>query len=44
MGLLSQYDINYYLTYRPPAFLAAAGLVGTHALALAFVLLLRLSG
>ncbi|MBO9450999.1 glycerophosphoryl diester phosphodiesterase membrane domain-containing protein [Tropicibacter sp. R16_0] len=37
------YDINYYLTYKPPSFLAAVGIVAVILLALAFVLLLRLS-
>ncbi len=37
------YDINYYLTYKPPSFLAAVGIVAAIALVLALVLLLRLS-
>ena len=37
------YDINYYLTYTPPSFLAAVGMVAVILLALAIVLLLRLS-
>ena len=32
--LLSNYDINYYLTYRPPEFLIAGALIGFLALAL----------
>ncbi|MCA1788343.1 MAG: hypothetical protein LC667_00380 [Thioalkalivibrio sp.] len=40
---LDRYDINYYLTYRPPTFLAAAA-IGTALLAgLAVILLARLS-
>ncbi len=41
--LLSEYDINYYLTHRPPVFLLAASLGGLLAAALAVVLLLRMS-
>jgi glycerophosphoryl diester phosphodiesterase len=40
---LREYDINYYLTYRPPAFLLAAGLIGMLVLAMGLVLLARLS-
>ncbi|MGM0812109.1 glycerophosphodiester phosphodiesterase family protein [Thioalkalivibrio sp.] len=40
---LGRYDINYYLTYRPPAFLAAAGLGGALLGGLAVILLARLS-
>ena len=40
---LGRYDINYYLTYRPPAFLAAAGIGALLLTALAGVLLARLS-
>lgn len=40
---LGRYDINYYLTYRPPAFLAAAGIGALLLMALAGALLGRLS-
>ena len=40
---LGRYDINFYLTYRPPAFLAAAGIGALLLIALAGVLLARLS-
>lgn len=40
---LGRYDINFYLTYRPPAFLAAAVIIGLLAVALAGVLFARLS-
>jgi len=40
---LGRYDINYYLTYRPPAFLAAAGIGALLLAALAGLLLARLS-
>jgi glycerophosphoryl diester phosphodiesterase len=43
LALLREYDINFYLTYRPPEFLAAAGLIGLLLLALAALLLTRLS-
>ena len=42
-GLLTEYDINYYLTYHPPAFKLAVALIGVIGLALALVLLQRLS-
>ncbi|NRB20884.1 MAG: glycerophosphoryl diester phosphodiesterase membrane domain-containing protein [Rhodobacteraceae bacterium] len=42
-ALLSDYDINYYLSYHPPAFKLAVALIGGIALALALVLLQRLS-
>jgi len=42
--LLTDYDINFYLTARPPAFLLAAGLIAILALGLALVLLWKLSG
>lgn len=38
------HDINYYLANRPPVFLAGAAGIGAVALALALVLLVRLSG
>jgi glycerophosphoryl diester phosphodiesterase len=41
---LTTYDINYYLTHRPPEFLAAAFLIAVIALAMIGVLLHRLSG
>jgi glycerophosphoryl diester phosphodiesterase len=40
---LTQYDINYYLTYWPPAFVIAASIIAVIALALAIVLIRRLS-
>ena len=42
--LLREYDINFYLTHRPPAFIAAAGLIGLVALAMCALLLQRLTG
>ncbi|MCW3783446.1 glycerophosphodiester phosphodiesterase family protein [Defluviimonas salinarum] len=41
---LSTYDINYYLTYRPPEFLTAVGLIALVLAALTLVLLDRLTG
>ena len=41
--LLTEFDINYYLTYHPPAFKLAAGLIALLALALGLLLLQRLS-
>ena len=41
---LTEYDINYYLTYRPPAFLLAAGLIALVLLSMAALLAWRLSG
>ncbi|MXN66551.1 glycerophosphodiester phosphodiesterase [Stappia sp. GBMRC 2046] len=41
---LGQYDINYYLTYWPPDFVVAAAIIGVIVLALALVLVWRLSG
>ncbi|MDT8438651.1 MAG: glycerophosphodiester phosphodiesterase [Wenzhouxiangellaceae bacterium] len=40
---LGRYDINYYLTYRPPAFLLAAGIGALVLVALAGLLLARFS-
>ncbi len=40
--LLGDYDINYYLTARPPSFLAAVGLIAAILAALLFVLVPRL--
>jgi glycerophosphoryl diester phosphodiesterase len=40
---LGRYDINYYLTYRPPAFLAAAGIGAVLLAGLAVILVARLS-
>jgi glycerophosphoryl diester phosphodiesterase len=40
---LGDYDINYYLTYKPPSFVAAAAIAGAVLLAMAVILLLRLS-
>lgn len=41
---LTEYDINYYLTFHPPAFWVAVILIGFVVLALAWVLIRRLSG
>lgn len=41
---LGAHDINYYLTYRPPAFLAAAGIGAVLLAGLAAILVTRLSG
>ena len=41
---LTEYDINYYLTFHPPAFWAAVALIGLVVLAMAWVLIRRLSG
>mgnify|MGYP000648262100 CR=1 FL=1 len=43
LWLLTEYDINYYLTYHPPAFKLAVVLIGLIVLALALLLLHRLS-
>ncbi len=43
LWLLGDYDINYYLSTHPPEFLAAVGIGAALLLALAVVLLLRLS-
>jgi glycerophosphoryl diester phosphodiesterase len=43
MFSLTQYDINYYLTYRPPGFVIAASIIAMIALALVIVLLRQLS-
>jgi len=40
---LGRYDINYYLTYRPPAFLAAAAIGGILLAGLAVMLVTRLA-
>ncbi len=40
---LTEYDINYYLTFHPPAFKVAVVLIGLVVLALAWVLIRRLS-
>nr|WP_247745147.1 glycerophosphodiester phosphodiesterase family protein [Ruegeria sp. R8_2] len=40
---LTEYDINYYLTFRPPSFLVAVGLIGAVVLVMAWVLIRRLS-
>lgn len=42
LGLLRDFDINFYLRQRPPAFLAAVTLCASLVLALAWVLLPRL--
>jgi len=42
--MLGAHDINYYLTYWPPEFLLAVGVIGTFALIMAGLLVLRLSG
>jgi glycerophosphoryl diester phosphodiesterase len=44
MFSLTQYDINYYLTYRPPGFVIAASVIAMIALALVIVLIRQLSG
>jgi len=41
---LTEFDINYYLTFHPPAFQVAVVLIGLVGLALAWVLIRRLSG
>lgn len=41
---LTEYDINYYLTFHPPAFWVAALLIGAVALVMAWALIRRLSG
>ncbi len=43
MWYLSDFDINYYLTFRPPEFKLAAGLIGSVVLLLALALLVKLS-
>ncbi|GGH35155.1 glycerophosphoryl diester phosphodiesterase [Cribrihabitans marinus] len=40
---LTEYDINYYLTFRPPAFRVAVLLIGALLLVLAWILIRRLS-
>ncbi|TMV10270.1 glycerophosphodiester phosphodiesterase [Ruegeria sediminis] len=40
---LTEYDINYYLTFHPPAFWVAAILIGIVLLVMAWVLIRRLS-
>ncbi|WP_120632357.1 glycerophosphodiester phosphodiesterase family protein [Ruegeria sp. EL01] len=40
---LTEYDINYYLTFHPPAFWVAVILIGVVILSLAWVLIRRLS-
>jgi glycerophosphoryl diester phosphodiesterase len=41
---LTAHDINYYLTYRPPSFLLAAGVIGALSLIMAGLLIWRLAG
>lgn len=41
---LTEHDINYYLTYRPPVALLAAGLIGVLLSIMAALLIWRLSG
>ena len=43
MWYLTEFDINYYLTFKPPEFWAAAILIGLLVLAMAAVLILRMS-
>jgi glycerophosphoryl diester phosphodiesterase len=43
MFSLTQYDINYYLTYRPPGFVIGASIIAIVALALVSVLVRQLS-
>ncbi len=40
---LTEYDINYYLTFHPPSFWVAVGLIGLVVLCLAWILIRRLS-
>ncbi len=40
---LTEYDINYYLTFKPPSFWAAVVLIGAVVLVMAWVLIRRLS-
>lgn len=42
--LITEHDINFYLTQRPPEFLTAVALIGIVVVALAFILLQKLSG
>ncbi|MCX7890403.1 MAG: glycerophosphodiester phosphodiesterase family protein [Rhodobacteraceae bacterium] len=42
--LLRRHDINFYLTHRPPAFLAAAGIAGAVLAAMAALLAWKLAG
>jgi glycerophosphoryl diester phosphodiesterase len=44
LGLLTEFDINFYLDQRPPAFWLAASLIGLIAAAAAAVLTPRLAG
>lgn len=41
---LTEHDINYYLTYRPPAFIMAVAVIGCLLAAMVFVLIRRLAG
>lgn len=41
---LTEYDINYYLTFHPPSFWVAVVLIGAVLMVLAWTLILRLSG
>ncbi|MFT7594642.1 MAG: glycerophosphoryl diester phosphodiesterase [Paracoccaceae bacterium] len=41
---LTEFDINYYLTFHPPEFIMAVGLIGAIVLVMALVLLRVLSG
>jgi glycerophosphoryl diester phosphodiesterase len=43
MFSFTQYDINYYLTYRPPGFVIAGSIIALIALALVLVLIRQLS-
>ncbi len=42
--MLTEYDINYYLTFHPPSFWVAVVLIGFVVVAMAWVLIRRLSG
>jgi len=42
--LLSEHDINYYLSYRPPEFLTVVAIVGVLLLLMTFLLVRRLIG
>lgn len=44
MLAIAKHDINYYLTHRPPEFLAAAGLISLVLMAMAALLIWKASG
>ncbi|MEM8729552.1 MAG: glycerophosphodiester phosphodiesterase family protein [Pseudomonadota bacterium] len=43
-ALLTEYDINFYLSTRPPAFLLAAALIGLTLMVMAILLIRQLAG